>query len=163
HLRVKLGQWCQAAVERTTADMDELEMHSAVRNLMRLFDRIKDFEKRVLAREPALSAANLEALIAALAVLVQMLGAFTPPLEELLPITDARAQARVGEFSGYTPLIRAERLGAELGIANLYIKDDSSQRPSFSYKDRVVSMSIARLLEKGKSEIGCVSTGNVGT
>ncbi|MHB8531927.1 MAG: threonine synthase [Solirubrobacteraceae bacterium] len=83
--------------------------------------------------------------------------------EELLPIVDARAQARVGQFSGYTPLIRAERLGAELGIANLYLKDDSSQRPSFSYKDRVVSMSIARLLELGKTEIGCVSTGNVGT
>ncbi len=83
--------------------------------------------------------------------------------EELLPIRDANAQARVGQFSGYTPLIRADRLGAELGIANLYLKDDSSQRPSFSYKDRVVSMSIARLLEKGKTEIGCVSTGNVGT
>ncbi len=83
--------------------------------------------------------------------------------EELLPIVDASAQARVGMHSGYTPLIRAERLGAELGIANLYIKDDSSNRPSFSYKDRVVSMSVARLLERGRSEIGCVSTGNVGT
>ncbi|HXD54069.1 MAG TPA: pyridoxal-phosphate dependent enzyme, partial [Solirubrobacteraceae bacterium] len=83
--------------------------------------------------------------------------------EELLPIVDARAQARVGQSSGYTALIRAERLGAELGIANLYLKDDSSQRPSFSYKDRVCSMSIARLLEKGDTEIGCVSTGNVGT
>lgn len=83
--------------------------------------------------------------------------------EELLPIVDAAAQARVGQHSGYTPLIRAERLGAELGIANLYLKDDSSNRPSLSYKDRVVSMSIARLLERGKTEIGCVSTGNVGT
>src|SRR3954452_8469181 len=83
--------------------------------------------------------------------------------EELLPIVDAAAQARVGRHSGYTPLIRADRLGAELGIANLYIKDDSSNRPSLSYKDRVVSMSVARLLERGKTEIGCVSTGNVGT
>lgn len=83
--------------------------------------------------------------------------------EELLPIVDAGAQARVGQHSGYTPLIRADRLGAELGIANLYLKDDSSNRPSLSYKDRVVSMSIARLLERGKTEIGCVSTGNVGT
>jgi threonine synthase len=83
--------------------------------------------------------------------------------EELLPIVDAGAQSRVGQFSGYTPLIRADRLGAELGIDNLYLKDDSAQRPSFSYKDRVVSMSIARLLERGKTEIGCVSTGNVGT
>jgi threonine synthase len=83
--------------------------------------------------------------------------------EELLPIVDARAQARVGQHSGYTPLIRADRLGAELGISNLYLKDDSSNRPSLSYKDRVVSMSVARLLERGKEEIGCVSTGNVGT
>ena len=83
--------------------------------------------------------------------------------EELLPIVDASAQARVGQHAGYTPLIRADRLGAELGIANLYLKDDSSNRPSFSYKDRVVSMSVARLLELGKQEIGCVSTGNVGT
>ncbi len=83
--------------------------------------------------------------------------------EELLPILDASAQARVGQFSGYTPLIRADRLGAELGLSNLYLKDDSSNRPSLSYKDRVVSMSVARLLERGKTEIGCVSTGNVGT
>jgi threonine synthase len=83
--------------------------------------------------------------------------------EELLPIVDAGAQARVGQHSGYTPLIRADRLGAELGLSNLYLKDDSSNRPSLSYKDRVVAMSVARLLERGKSEIGCVSTGNVGT
>ena len=83
--------------------------------------------------------------------------------EELLPILDAGAQARVGQHSGYTPLIRADRLGAELGLNNLYLKDDSSNRPSLSYKDRVVSMSVARLLERGKTEIGCVSTGNVGT
>ncbi|HEY1449496.1 MAG TPA: threonine synthase [Solirubrobacteraceae bacterium] len=83
--------------------------------------------------------------------------------EELLPIVDASAQSRVGQHSGYTPLIRADRLGAELGIANLYLKDDSSNRPSLSYKDRVVSMSVARLLERGKNELGCVSTGNVGT
>jgi threonine synthase len=83
--------------------------------------------------------------------------------EELLPIVDARAQARVGRYSGRTPLIHADRLGAELGLKKLYLKDDSTQRPSLSYKDRVVSMAIARLLELGKEEIGCVSTGNVGT
>src|SRR5436305_2929770 len=83
--------------------------------------------------------------------------------EEVLPITDARAQARVGRYSGRTPLIHADRLGAELGLKKLYLKDDSTQRPSLSYKDRVVSMAVARLLELGKDEIGCVSTGNVGT
>jgi len=83
--------------------------------------------------------------------------------EELLPIVDASAQARVGRYAGYTPLIHADRLGAELGLSNLYLKDDSTCRPSLSYKDRVVSMSVARLLELGRGEIGCVSTGNVGT
>jgi threonine synthase len=83
--------------------------------------------------------------------------------EELLPIGDRAAADRVGAFSGMTPLIRAERLGAELGLGNLYIKDDSTNRPSLSYKDRVVSMAVARALELGCAEIGCVSTGNVGT
>jgi threonine synthase len=84
-------------------------------------------------------------------------------LSELLPIRDARAQARVGQFSGVTPLIPAERLGKELGLRKLYVKDDSTSRPSLSYKDRVVSTAVARLLELGGDEIGCVSTGNVGT
>lgn len=82
--------------------------------------------------------------------------------EELLPIVDAAAQARVGQHAGFTPLIRAERLGSELGLSNLFLKDDSTMRPTLSYKDRVVSMSVARLIELGKSELGCVSTGNVG-
>jgi len=83
--------------------------------------------------------------------------------EELLPIVSRHAQQRVAQFAGKTPLIHAERLGAELGLSNLYIKDDSTNRPSLSYKDRVVGMAIARLLELGKDEVGCVSTGNVGT
>ena len=83
--------------------------------------------------------------------------------EELLPITSQRAQAGVGQISGQTPLIHAERLGAELGLNLLYIKDDSTNRPTLSYKDRVVGIAIARLLELGKDEVGCVSTGNVGT
>ena len=84
-------------------------------------------------------------------------------LEELLPIVDAVGAVRVGEHSGYTPLIKADRLGAAVGLRNLYVKDDSTSRPSLSYKDRVVSMAVARLLELGEREIGCVSTGNVGT
>jgi threonine synthase len=83
--------------------------------------------------------------------------------EELLPIVDAGAQGSVGRNSGRTPLIHADRLGAELGLRKLYLKDDSTARPSLSYKDRVVSMAIARLLELGDKEVGCVSTGNVGT
>jgi threonine synthase len=83
--------------------------------------------------------------------------------EELLPIASREAADRVARFAGQTPLIRAERLGAELGLRNLYVKDDSTNRPSLSYKDRVVGMAVARALEIGAGEIGCVSTGNVGT
>jgi threonine synthase len=83
--------------------------------------------------------------------------------EELLPILSRDAQTRVGQFAGQTPLIHADRLGAELGLRKLYLKDDSTNRPTLSYKDRVVGMAIARLLELGKDEVGCVSTGNVGT
>jgi threonine synthase len=84
-------------------------------------------------------------------------------LSELLPIRDRSAQARVGQHSGFTPLIPATRLGAELGLKDLWVKDDSTSRPSLSYKDRVVTTAIARLLELEGEEIGCVSTGNVGT
>jgi len=84
HLRLKLSQWCDAAVERTTEDMTNLEMHSAARNVMRLFDRIKDFEKRVLARDGRLGRANHDALTGALTVLAQLLGPLAPHLAEEL-------------------------------------------------------------------------------
>ena len=85
HLRLKLrSQWCETAVEKITEDMENLEMHSAVRNVMRLFDRIKDFDKRVVAREGTLSRVNLDALIDALTLLVQTLGPLAPHLAEEL-------------------------------------------------------------------------------
>jgi leucyl-tRNA synthetase len=84
HLRLKLSQWCEKAVEKITQDMEHLEMHTAVRNVMRLFDRIKDFEKRVIARQGTLSRADSDALIDALSLLAQLLGPFAPHLSEEL-------------------------------------------------------------------------------
>ena len=84
HLRVKLAEWCENGVKRITDDMEQLEMHSAARNAMRLFDRIKDFEKRVLARQPQLSRANSEALLSALRTFAQVLGPMCPHLAEQL-------------------------------------------------------------------------------
>jgi leucyl-tRNA synthetase len=84
HLRQRLGKWCETAVEKITEELDDLEMHSAVRNVMRLFDRIKDFEKRVLARQPQLGAADRDALLDALTLLIQLLGPFAPHLAEEL-------------------------------------------------------------------------------
>ncbi len=59
HLRKRLEQWCETAVEKITEDMQELEMHSAVRNVMRLFDRVRDYEKRVIAKRDGLCAEDL--------------------------------------------------------------------------------------------------------
>ena len=84
HLRLKLSEWCENGVRRITQDLETLEMHSAVRNAMRLFERIKDFDKRVVARQGELSQANSEALIEALSVLAQVLGPFAPHLAEEL-------------------------------------------------------------------------------
>jgi leucyl-tRNA synthetase len=84
HLRVRLEKWCSAAIERTTEEMIELAMHSAVRDVMRLFDRIKDFEKRVLARTDELSAADRDALLSALGVLAQLLAPLAPHIAEEL-------------------------------------------------------------------------------
>ena len=81
---MKLAEWSENGVKRITQDMEQLEMHSAVRNVMRLFDRIKDFEKRVLARQPELSKANSEALLEALRMFAQVLGPMCPHISEQL-------------------------------------------------------------------------------
>ncbi len=77
---------------------------------------------------------------------------------ELLPID---GEPRVGLYSGFTPLVRAHRLGAALGVKELYIKDDSVNHPTFSYKDRVVSVAISKALEFGFDTVACASTGNL--
>jgi threonine synthase len=62
--------------------------------------------------------------------------------------------------SGWTPLIRADRLAAELGIGELWIKNDAAN-PTHSFKDRVVSVALARAQELGFKTIACASTGNL--
>jgi leucyl-tRNA synthetase len=85
HLRRRLEKWCETAVEKVTEDMRELEMHKAVRNVMRLLDRIKDFEAKALKRSGGdLGRENHEALLQALAVLAQMLIPFAPHAGEEL-------------------------------------------------------------------------------
>ncbi len=58
---------------------------------------------------------------------------------ELLPV-DFNEHDVVGPNSGFTPLLHCKRLGAELGLKHLYIKDDTVNHPTLSYKDRVVSV-----------------------
>jgi threonine synthase len=77
---------------------------------------------------------------------------------ELLPIDE---EPQVGLYSGFTPLVRARRLGQALGVKELYIKDDSVNHPTFSYKDRVVSVAISKAIEFGFDTVSCASTGNL--
>ena len=77
---------------------------------------------------------------------------------ELLPIA---GEPRTGLHSGFTPLVRADRLAREIGLQELYLKDDSVNHPSLSYKDRVVSVAATRAVELGFQKFGCASTGNL--
>jgi threonine synthase len=77
---------------------------------------------------------------------------------EFLPI---EREPLTGLHSGFTPLIRADRLAKTLGVRDLYVKDDSVNHPSCSYKDRVVSVAATRAVELGFTVFACASTGNL--
>ena len=77
--------------------------------------------------------------------------------QDLLP---AEGTDPVDIMAGYTPLIKARNLGKKLGLNNLYIKNDSVN-PSFSFKDRVVSVAATKAVEFGFETIACASTGNL--
>ena len=77
---------------------------------------------------------------------------------ELLPI---EGEPRTGFNSGFTPLVRCDQLAKRLGVRELYIKDDSVNHPTLSYKDRVVSVAATRAVELGFKVLACASTGNL--
>ena len=77
---------------------------------------------------------------------------------ELLPIDGAPT---VGEMVGFTPLIKSDRLARALGVSELYIKNDTVNYPTLSFKDRVVSVALSRARELGFSVVACASTGNL--
>ena len=76
---------------------------------------------------------------------------------DLLPVD---AEMALDMHTGFTPLIRAKNLGGLLGLNNLYIKNDSVN-PTFSFKDRVVSVASAKALEFEFDTLACASTGNL--
>ncbi|MSQ41706.1 MAG: threonine synthase [Dehalococcoidia bacterium] len=76
---------------------------------------------------------------------------------ELLPCDPAY---KVDLGTGFTPLIRAERLGARLGLERLWLKNDTVN-PTWSFKDRVVAVAIARARQFGFEALACASTGNL--
>jgi len=85
HMRDRLRKWCENGLARITADIEQLQMHKAVRNITRLLERIQDYEKRVLQRRGELDRADAEAQLAALVLLARTLLPFAPhTAEELL-------------------------------------------------------------------------------
>jgi len=77
---------------------------------------------------------------------------------ELLPID---GEPTVGTQVGFTPLVRADRLAKALGVEELYIKNDTVNYPTLSFKDRVVSVALSRARELGFQIVACASTGNL--
>src|ERR687891_2338189 len=62
--------------------------------------------------------------------------------------------------AGTTPLVRADRLAAALGIREVWVKNDAAN-PTHSFKDRVVNVALAKAIELGYEVVACASTGNL--
>ena len=77
---------------------------------------------------------------------------------ELLPVA---GEPTVGAQVGFTPLVKADRLAKVLGIRELWIKNDTVNYPTLSFKDRVVSVALSRSKELGFETVACASTGNL--
>src|SRR5215210_1690423 len=78
--------------------------------------------------------------------------------KELLPVA---GEPTVGREVGFTPLIKADRLARALGIHELWVKNDTVNYPTLSFKDRVVSVALSRAKELGFKVVACASTGNL--
>ena len=77
---------------------------------------------------------------------------------ELLPLD---GDPQVGLATGGTPLVRADGSARALGIDQLFIKNDSVNFPTLSFKDRVAAVAINKALEFQLTAVGCASTGNL--
>jgi len=79
----------------------------------------------------------------------------------LLPVDDPGFAGTPLRAVGWTPLYRADRLAADLGLRHLFVKDDG-RNPTASFKDRASAVVVARAREINASLIAAASTGNAG-
>jgi threonine synthase len=79
---------------------------------------------------------------------------------EAQPGPSRRSSSRAGLPAGCTPLVRADRLAERLGLGEVWVKNDAAN-PTHSFKDRVVSVALARARELGFDTLACASTGNL--
>lgn len=77
---------------------------------------------------------------------------------ELLPIDGYPV---TGFDTGFTPLMKAQNLAKAWGVKEIYLKDDSVNHPTLSFKDRVVAVAITKAKEFGFDTVACASTGNL--
>ena len=81
---------------------------------------------------------------------------------DLLPVElGADGEPVVGPAVGFTPLIRARNLADELGVKEIWVKNDSVCHPTWSFKDRVVAVALGKAKEFGFDTVACASTGNL--
>jgi threonine synthase len=78
---------------------------------------------------------------------------------EFLPLRDDKNRVSLGE--GFTPLLEAPRLAAELNLSRLWIKDEA-QNPTGSFKDRGIALAISLVKELGIGKVAIPSAGNAG-
>ena len=79
--------------------------------------------------------------------------------EEVMPVEDPQYRVSLGE--GFTPLMQASKLGKEVGVPNLLIKDEGLN-PTGSFKARGLSAAVSKALELGATELAIPSAGNAG-
>jgi threonine synthase len=79
---------------------------------------------------------------------------------DFLPLQGPQPRTRTGLPAGCTPLVRADRLAARLGVREVWVKNDAAN-PTHSFKDRVVSVATTRARELGFDTLACASTGNL--
>src|SRR4029079_9183060 len=78
--------------------------------------------------------------------------------DDLLPVN---GPTFLGPHDGMTPLVIDNNIGTYLGMVDVYIKNDTVNHPTLSFKDRVVAVAITRARELGFETIACASTGNL--
>jgi len=83
-----------------------------------------------------------------------------PTIWRYAPLLPAEAEGAVDLGAGWTPLMRADRLAAELGLGELWLKNDT-MNPTGSFKDRVTSVALTKARELGFKVAACASTGNL--
>ncbi|HSB78166.1 MAG TPA: threonine synthase [Candidatus Methylomirabilis sp.] len=84
-----------------------------------------------------------------------------PSIWRYRPLLPVDGEVTVGRYCGFTPLVQARNLGKALGLNQLYVKNDTVNHPTLSFKDRVVAVAVNKAREFGFPVVACASTGNL--